>query len=287
MSAKSIIVGTMTWGKWGKSLSTSQMASQIEGVLGLGLNRFDHADIYGDYTTESEFGNAFKSTSIDRDQLYLISKCGIQMTKGRPNRVKHYQYDLNYIKESAERSLKNLQVDYLDLFLLHRPSPLMDPRIIGEAIAELLREQKIKAFGLSNFLPHQVEMISAYCPVEANQVEFSLTHRIPMYDGTFDQMISTSIEAMAWSPLGKLFKDTDHPEVQRIIGGSASLRKRYGLDLAGLAMAFISRHPAGVSPVVGTTSLERLKDLKNSFELELELEDWFELLELAEGRRVP
>ena len=277
----------MTWGCWGSALNNNEMANRIEGALELGLNRFDHADIYGDYTTEFEFGAALKQSNVAREDIELITKCGIQMTRGRANRVKHYQYDSKYIIESAERSLKNLGTDYLDLFLLHRPSPLLDTEQVGFAVATLLDQGKIKSFGLSNFLPHQVDIIMRFAPVEANQVQCSITHTDAMYDGTLDQAKQLNVEPMAWSPLGSLFKNVQDPSVARIREAAVDLLDKYDTDLAGLALAFLAKHPSKISPVVGTTKLDRLADAKKGFETELELEDWFILLEAAKGARVP
>jgi len=287
MKKHSLVVGTMTWGCWGSALNNNEMANRIEGALELGLNRFDHADIYGDYTTEFEFGAALKQSNVAREDIELITKCGIQMTRGRANRVKHYQYDSKYIIESAERSLKNLGTDYLDLFLLHRPSPLLDTEQVGFAVATLLDQGKIKSFGLSNFLPHQVESIMRFAPVEANQVQCSITHTDAMYDGTLDQAKQLNVEPMAWSPLGSLFKNVQDPSVARIREAAVDLLDKYDTDLAGLALAFLAKHPSKISPVVGTTKLDRLADAKKGFETELELEDWFILLEAAKGARVP
>jgi predicted oxidoreductase len=287
MKKHSLLVGTMTWGCWGSALNNNEMANRIEGALELGLNRFDHADIYGDYTTEFEFGAALKQSNVAREDIELITKCGIQMTRGRANRVKHYQYDSKYIIQSAERSLKNLGTDYLDLFLLHRPSPLLDTEQVGFAVATLLDQGKIKSFGLSNFLPHQVDSIMRFAPVEANQVQCSITHTDAMYDGTLDQAKQLNIEPMAWSPLGSLFKNVQDPSVARIREAAVDLLDKYDTDLAGLALAFLAKHPSKISPVVGTTKLDRLADAKKGFETELELEDWFILLEAAKGARVP
>ncbi len=287
MKKHSLVVGTMTWGCWGSALNNNEMANRIEGALELGLNRFDHADIYGDYTTEFEFGAALKQSNVAREDIELITKCGIQMTRGRANRVKHYQYDSKYIIESAERSLKNLRTDYLDLFLLHRPSPLLDTEQVGFAVATLLDQGKIKSFGLSNFLPHQVDSIMRFAPVEANQVQCSITHTDAMYDGTLDQAKQLNVEPMAWSPLGSLFKNVQDPSVARIREAAVDLLDKYDTDLAGLALAFLAKHPSKISPVVGTTKLDRLADAKKGFETELELEDWFILLEAAMGARVP
>jgi len=129
-----IIAGTMTWGIWGNKLSKTEMITRINHCLENGITTFDHADIYGDYTTESDFGNAFAESNVDRSKLQLISKCGIQYIgeTRHYNKVKHYNYTKDYIISSAENSLKNLKTEYLDLLLLHRPSPLMDAEIIAE-----------------------------------------------------------------------------------------------------------------------------------------------------------
>jgi len=287
MKKHSLVVGTMTWGCWGSALNPTEMANRIEGALELGLNRFDHADIYGDYTTEAEFGAALKQANVVREDIELITKCGIQMTRGRANKVKHYQYDTAYIIESAEQSLRNLRTDYLDLFLLHRPSPLLDTEEVGLAVAALLDKGKIKSFGLSNFLPHQVESVMRFAPVEANQIQCSITHTDSMYDGTLDQAKHLNIEPMAWSPLGVLFKNPDDEAVVRIRAVVDDLMKKYDTDLAGLALAFLAKHPSKISPVVGTTQINRLAEAKKGFEIELDLEDWFVLLEAAMGTRVP
>ena len=113
-----IISGTMTWGEWGKQLSTKEMAGLMDQSLEMGITTFDHADIYGGYTTEGAFGKAFAESKIKRDQLQLITKCGIQyVCESRDNKIKHYNYSKDYIIWSAERSLKELKTEYLDLFL--------------------------------------------------------------------------------------------------------------------------------------------------------------------------
>ena len=145
-----IIAGCMSWGAWGKQFSTQEMITQINITLASGITTFDHADIYGDYTTENEFGHAFSKSSIERESIQLISKCGIQYVGGtRDNSIKYYNYSKEYIIWSVEKSLKELKTDYLDLLLLHRPSPLMNPDEIALAIDELKQQGKILDFGVS------------------------------------------------------------------------------------------------------------------------------------------
>ena len=281
-----IIIGCMSWGDWGKQLSQTEQAELISFCVENGNNTFDHADIYGDYTTEAEFGAALKQSGINRDQIELISKCGIQHDGDtRPNRVKHYNYSKEYIVWSAEESLKNLGTDYLDTFLLHRPSPLMHPDEIAEAITQLKESGKIREFGVSNFTPSQMSLVSDKVKISVNQVEFSLTQPSAMEDGTFDYLLQHGIGAMSWSPLGSVFKKEDK-QTQRVKKVLASLTDKYQTTEDVLLLAWILKHPVHISPVIGTTNRERIKNSSRPLELDLELEDWFILLESSRGHKV-
>lgn len=281
-----IIAGTMTWGKWGKNFSHLEMAKLIHHCLDEGITTFDHADIYGGYSTEAAFGKAFEESGLNRGAIQLISKCGIQMVDdSRENVVKHYDYSKEYIIRSAEQSLKNLKTDYLDLFLLHRPSPLMHARPIFEAISKLKEEGKIKSFGVSNFNPSQIALLETGTPVEGNQVEFSLTANAAMYDGSLDDCVTKNRMAMSWSPLGSFFRE-DNAQTERIKKAMKPMLEKYNAKADQLLLAWILKHPAGVHPVVGTTSKERLRTSMEATQIELKLEDWFILLEASKGHEV-
>lgn len=281
-----IIAGCMTWGIWGKGYDTQQMSDLIHHCLASGISTFDHADIYGDYTTEAHFGAALKKSGIAREQIQLVTKCGIQMTRGRSNKVQHYQYDTDYIIASAEQSLVNLNTEYLDLFLLHRPSPLMHPDEIADAITRLKKEGKIKSFGVSNFSASQIAFLDKEVKVDANQVQFALTHLAPMYDGTFDDGLTHTRTMMAWSPLGDYFNNLDKARsaLKRQV---QLLAEKYDTSESNILLSFILKHPCSIYPVIGTTAAERLTESASSVQVALELQDWFLLLEAAQGHRVP
>jgi predicted oxidoreductase len=277
----------MTWGNWGKKFSKTEMIDLIHHCLDQGITSFDHADIYGGYTTEADFGDALSETDIPRESIQLITKCGIQyLCENRDNKVKHYNYNKDYIIWSAETSLKNLKTEYLDLFLLHRPSPLMHPDEIAEAISQLKQQGKIKHFGVSNFTPSQVELISKKGDVSANQIEFSLTQHSAMYDGTLDQMMLKHIIPMAWSPMGSIYKE-DTEQIQRIKKQLSELTEAYDATEDQLLLAWILKHPSKIHPVIGTTTKDRIKDATKSVQIELDLEDWFLILRASQGHRVP
>ena len=276
----------MTWGKWGKQLSTAEMIGLMNHCVENNITTFDHADIYGDYTNEEDFGKAFAKSGIDRNNIQLISKCGIQFNvKERSNRVKHYDYSKDYIIQSVERSLKMLQTDYLDLLLLHRPSPLMDPSEIAEAIDQLKNEGKIKQFGVSNFSPSQIQLIEKNNKVEANQVEFSLTSNGVMNDGSLDDCIANDRLAMSWSPLGSYFREESKANF-RVKEVLTKLTKKYDATEDQLLLAWILKHPSKIHPVVGTATPQRLKLAMDAVAIAMDLQDWFILLEANEGHEV-
>ncbi|WP_339630704.1 aldo/keto reductase [Bizionia echini] len=243
MTYSKIIAGTMTWGQWGKSLSKNDMMARLDHCLKENITTFDHADIYGGYTTENEFGHAFKESNIRREAVQFISKCGIQyMSNNRNNSVKHYNYSSKYIIWSVEQSLKNIQTEYLDTLLLHRPSPLMQPDDIAEAIIKLKKDGKIKHFGVSNFSASQIALLSKYIPTTVNQIEFSLTQHKAMHDGTLDYMQLHQIIPMAWSPLGCVFKDNTN-QTLRIKKQLDILSEKYQATHDQLLLAWIlNRH---------------------------------------------
>ena len=277
----------MAWGKWGKQLSTIEQTEMIQFCVENGNTTFDHADIYGDYTTEIGFGKALAKSEIKRENIQLISKCGIQLVaQTRDNTIKHYNYSKDYIIWSVEESLRNLKTDYLDTFLLHRPSPLMQPNEIAEAITSLQESGKIIKFGVSNFTPSQVDLISDKIKVSVNQVEFSLTQHKVIQDGTLDHMLKNNIKPMCWSPLGNVFKEESQKTI-RIKKVLKIISKKYNISEDAILLSWILKHPANVSPVIGTTNKERIKNANKALNIELELEDWFTLMTESQGHQVP
>lgn len=268
-------------------MNPAQAAAYLEELVEMGVHTFDHADIYGDYTTETLFGQALSQSGVQRESIQLISKCGIQIAKTRDNRVKHYQYDRRYIVDSAHRSLSQLGSDYLDLYLLHRPSPLMEAEEVAEAVRELKDTGKVLHFGVSNFAPGQIAYLETAIEVEANQFEFSLSQTEPFYTGVLDDCQAAGRLPMAWSPLGLLLKKSREDREERIWKAMQPLKSKYGTDEAGLAIMWLKRHPAGVIPVVGTTRGERMRSMIESSAAYMELQDWFTLWEAHIGRRVP
>lgn len=236
---------------------------------------------------QAEFGEGFKKSRLSRESIQLISKCGIQhVTGNRSNRIKHYDYSKDYIIWSVENSLKNLQTDYLDVLLLHRPSPLMVADEIAEAITKLQSEGKIVDFGLSNFTPSQTDLIQQKIKVSYNQIQFSASYFTPMLDGSLDHMQVHGIRPMAWNPLGNVFRE-DSEQTRWLKRLLASLVQKYDVGADVLLLAWILRHPAGIIPIAGTVNVARIQQLMRATKVEMELEDWFAIWTESMGDKVP
>ena len=195
----------------------------------------------------------------------MITKCGIQYTtENRPNNwIKHYEYSKDYIIWSAENSLKNLQTDYLDVLLLHRPSPLMQSDEIAEAVSKLKADGKILSFGVSNFTSSQTELLRQKTEISFNQVQFSATHHEAMLDGSFDYMQIHNIKPMAWNPLGTVLEKIRIKPLD-CVSFLAKLVEKYHIGSDIILLAWIMQHPAGISPVAGTVNSGRIQQLMKS-----------------------
>ncbi len=285
-----LTIGTMRLGQWGAKMNTNELEKFIEGCIELGFTDIDHADIYGHYTTEDEFGKLLKAKPSLKGKINLITKCGIRMiADNRPaHKIKSYDLGANHIRSSVENSLKALSVESIDLLLLHRPDLLMSPYEIAEVFQELKQAGKVKHFGVSNFTTSQFHLLNSFTPLVTNQVEASITHLTPFNDGTFDQCILNNIRPMIWSPLGggAIFGDDKDDRINRIKQIANQLAQKHDAKLDQLLMAWLLKHPSKMVPVLGTTKIERVKHIKEALGIKLSREEWYELLEASTGHEV-
>ena len=290
-SLSRIVAGVMSWGQWGRKFDAIEIQKLIEKCLELGITTFDHADIYGHYTTEADWGKGYKLSLIDRDKIEIVTKCGINLTT--PNRpqykIKCYSTERQHIIDSVDRSLNNLQTDYIDLLLIHRPDPLMNAAEVAEIIEQLKSSGKVLHFGVSNFTPSQYELLDSYTPLVTNQVEASLLHLDPIYDGTFDQCQRMQVRPMVWSPMGggKVF-GMEQEDVIAIRAKGAEICKRYddSFELDQLLLAWLMKLPCGLLPVIGTGRTDRLTKAAAAVDITITNEEWYELLEVARGHEI-
>jgi len=277
-----IVVGVWRW----NALTQNQIERLIQVSLASAITSFDHADIYGNYSCEEVFGNVLRGNPSLRDSMEIITKCGIKLLSDkRPEHwIKHYDTSKEHIIRSVENSLAMLSTDRIDLLLLHRPDPLLNPMEVAEAFTELKQQGKVLHFGISNFTLTQLEMLQSFLPfpLVINQIELSLFKHQSLADGTVDGMMKNRISPMAWSPLGggKHFEDV---QTKNSLQGLAT---HYHVTPTQLLLAWLLKHPSIIFPILGTTKPERIEEGAKSVELNLDRQHWFEMLKWVTGKDV-
>lgn len=279
-----LMSGCMRWGKWGKQLSTERMAKLINDLIEQGIHFFDHADIYGEYTTEAEFGKALAHLGIARDSYQICTKLGLQVPgETRVTKTKHYQYDHEHIINSVKSSISKLGCERIDVLLFHRPSPLMNEKEMVQAIEQLKEAELIRSFGVSNWNAFQLQTMSSYTDVTFNQIELSLTHSIALEDGTIDKMKEIGIKLMVWSPLGDLYQRDEDDELVKAVD---LLAQKYQVSSSAIMINWLLQLPLPVYPVFGSTNIDRIKEMQKAYTFDISREEWFYLWEKARGKEV-
>lgn len=256
----------------------------IDHCIGIGISTFDHADIYGQGGAQALFGAALGLRPRMRDAIQLISKTGIALPEMRDgqHRVLHLNSSRSYLVETVERTLRALQTEYLDVFLIHRPDLLMVYEEVAATFTQLRKLGKVKAFGVSNFSAAQSALLQSMLPfpLVTNQIELSILETTALRSGLLDDMQRYNLVAMAWSPLGggRLFTDSCNDCLRRVM---ADVAQRHGTSVAAVAIAWLLRLPTRIVPVLGTINPERLTQAAQACSLTLERADWYEIYAAA------
>lgn len=286
-----IIQGFWRLAEW--NMPKQELLSFIKNCMAMGITTFDHADIYGGYTCESLFGEALQLQPSLRDNMQIVTKCGIAPLSPKfPKRyVAHYNTSTKHIVKSVEQSLQNLHTDYIDLLLIHRPDPFMDPSEVAEAFTRVKQEGKVRHFGVSNFLPSQFNMLSSYLdfPLITNQIEVSAMQLEHFEKGTIDLCQEKRISPMIWSPLagGEIFTGQNERAVRlrKTLQKVANELNADGIDI--VMYAWLLAHPAKMMPIVGSGKLDHVKSAIAATKLTLDRQQWFTIFESSNGHPVP
>ncbi|WP_320197456.1 aldo/keto reductase [Agrobacterium sp. rho-13.3] len=282
----------LVYGMWriGDDADTSSrhVQAKIEACLAQGITTMDQADIYGGYTAEAILGNALKAAPSLRDKIEIVTKCGIVAPAGRHSaaRVKHYDTTAEHINASVDASLRNMAVEHIDLLLIHRPDPMMDPDETGAALDELVASGKVRSVGVSNFRPWDFSLLQTHMENElvTNQIELSLAATSPFTNGDLAYLQERNLPVMAWSPLGGGSLMTAGSALSDKM---ANIAEAQGVDSAAVAVAWLLKHPAKLLPVLGTNNLQRISAISQASQVVMDRQMWFELYSLAIGQEVP
>ena len=260
-----------------------------------GYRHFDHADIYGGGKSESLFGEVLKDKPDMRDEIIITSKCGIRgKDQPNPGDPARYDFDADYIASCVEGSLGRLNIETMDILLLHRPDYLFKADEVAGAFDKLHSSGKVRYFGVSNFKPSQVSLLQKATdfPLIMNQVEINIHNIDSIRDGTLDQCQELGITPEAWCPMGgvaypawgNIFTPEDESRIRVEFGRQSST---YGVGNTEIMLAWILKHPSLVLPIVGSTTPQRIQTAVNALSLDYTREDWYRLLEARNGSRVP
>ncbi len=289
--ANGVEFSRLVYGMWrladDADTTTKHVRAKIDACLEQGITTMDQADIYGGYGAEEVLGAALTEDPSLRDRIELVSKCGIVAPMGRHSdkAVKHYDTSRAYIEAAVEQSLRDMHTDRLDLLLVHRPDPMMDHRETGAALDALVASGKVRAVGVSNFRPWDVELLQSAMEnrLATNQIEISLKEIRPFTSGDVAFLQRHDMPLMAWSPLGG----------GDLISGTGALGDKldaiaveYGVDRGAVAVAFLLAHPARILPVLGTNNLGRIGKISDALKVKLDRQSWFKLYEAALGAEV-
>ncbi|WP_424965528.1 aldo/keto reductase [Dinoroseobacter sp. S375] len=268
--------------------SPAHIQAKIEACLAQGITTLDQADIYGGYEAEELLGAALKAAPSLREKCEIVTKCDIVAPVGRyaSARVKHYDTSRAHIEASVAHSLRLMNIEQIDLLLVHRPDPMMDHRETGAALDGLVASGKVRAVGVSNFKLHDWTLLQSAMetPLVTNQIEISLSTNDAFTNGDLAFLQERGVAPMAWSPLGGGSLMTgDHA------AGTAldQVANAQGVDRAAVAVAWLLAHPAGIVPVMGTNKLDRIATFSDALKVKMDRETWFALYEAANGAEVP
>jgi len=288
-----------------QELSDADVRTLYETAREVGIDFFDHADIYGSGTfhgCERRFAEALRLAPAERAEVVLQTKAGI--VKDGP----YFDFSHDHLVEQVDGSLAALGTDYVDILLLHRPDTLVEPEEVARAFDELAAAGKVRHFGVSNHTPAQIELLKRYVdqPLVANQVQLSITHaplvaqglaiNMAALDQSIDRTLGTldycrlnDITLQAWSPYqagffnGPFLGNPDYPELNTVIDRLAG---QYGVEPEGIATAWITRHPAQLQVVLGTTRPGRVRAAAAGSDVVLTRPEWYELTRAA-GHTIP
>ncbi|MGL5278777.1 MAG: aldo/keto reductase [Cetobacterium sp.] len=285
-----IALGFWRLNDWG--MSKEELLEYLEKAVDLGVTTFDHADIYGRYTCEKIFGEALALKPELRAKMQLVSKVGIKLVSENMPENRYHCYDTSYehIVKSVEKSLKNLNIDYLDLVLIHRPDMYMDADETARALTDLREAGKVLEWGVSNFLPSDFNLLQSRLDFKlvTNQIELSPLKTQHFYDGTINLMQEKRVPIMVWSPLagGDIFisGDENAVELRKVL---ERLSKKYGCKTDTIIYAWHLSHPANLVPICGSGKIERLESAVKACNIKLTREEWFEILVNGMGNDIP
>lgn len=261
--------------------ATAKMEKIVNLCLDLGINTFDHSDMYGDFTAEETFGKILSQKAIKRDEIVLFSKCGVRKTA---NGTVFYDNSKKYVEQSIENSLRNLKTDFLDIFLLNQSDHLADPEATAVMLDQIVSSGKAKHIGIANFNVFQHQLLASYLnkPIVTNHIELNLMNISAIEDGRLDFIKQSFSKPLAWAPLaGGEILDGKNSKSLILNQKLAEIGQKYDANIEQTAVAWIMQ--LGTLPIIGSLSEDRIKNAASASNIKLSQEDWYEIYNLSKA----
>jgi len=262
------------------------MEKIINLCLELGINSFDHADVYGSYKCEELFGKVMERKSFKREDIVLFTKCGLRLVDpGQPDvTVKHFDTSKEHILKSVDNSLRKLKTDYIDIFLLNHLDHISNLEETAYTLRQLKESGKIKNVGVANFSVFQHQLLAAYLnmPIVTNHIELNLLNTSAIDNGQLDFIKQRYMRPLASSPLaaGRIANGKDEL-ANNVRVQLKELSVKYNADIESIAVAWLVK--LGALPLIGTTSEQRIRNIVSSFDIKLDNQDWYKLYNASKG----
>jgi len=266
------------------TLNSSNMEKIVNLCLDLGINTFDHADIYGDYQCEELFGQIISKKSFKREDIVLFTKCGLRLPHAsQPDvRIRHYDTSGEHITQSVENSLRKLKTDYIDIFLLDHLDPISNLEETASTLLKLKLSGKVKNIGITNFSVFEHQLLASYLntPIVTNHIELNLLNTAALDSGQIDYIKQRYMRPLVSAPLadGRIAFGTD-PLAVRVREKLEEIAAKYGTDIECIAVAWLIK--LGALPLIGTKNEQRIRNIANAFDIDLDKQDWYELYDAA------
>lgn len=287
LSFSRFVYGLWRMNDWKKT--KQEILYLILECIELGITTFDLADIYGDYTCEERFGDVISKKVGLRNKIEIVTKCSVKLPSvNRPDHnLVHFDTSKEHIINSLNNSLKALKTDYVDVLLIHRPNPNMDPEQIAEAFYQLKKQGKVLEFGVSNFKRSQYDLLQSYVdlPLVTNQIELSAYELENFEDGTLDLCLEKRISPMGWSPLagGIIYKQKSDKSIRLMHTLNKVAQEINVTSIDKVLYAWLLSHPAKIMPIIGSGKIERIQSAVKSLDIKVSNEQWFEIFQSSKG----
>jgi predicted oxidoreductase len=283
-------VSPAIYGFWRWSAEVDNTVETMEKIvnlcLDLGINTFDHADVYGSWKSEEVFGKVLAQKSFKREDIVLFTKCGLNIPNpGNPDiRIKHYNTSKEHILQSVDNSLRKLKTDYIDIFLLDHLDPISNLEETALVLDQLRSSGKIKNIGVANFTVFQHQLLASYLrtPIVTNHIELNLLNTAALDNGQLDYIKQKYMRPLVSAPLagGRIETGTDKLAI-RVQQKLEDIGKKYGANVESTAVAWLIK--LGALPIIGTTNEQRIRNIVNAFSIDLDRQDWYELYAASKG----